>query len=270
VRFFLGTHQPHWLALVDVPLFVSDVTLRKVKALPRASSPWALDSGGFSEIAKHGRWTIQPREYAARVRRYASEVGRLEWAAIQDWMCEPEMLKKTGLSIDDHQARSVASLIELRTLAPELPWAPVLQGWGVGSYERHVDLYSAAGIDLWREPIVGVGTVCRRQNTLTGTVILAGLAGLGLRVHGFGFKKQGLKLCGDSLTSADSLAWSYAARREPPYPGHDKPGPGRSRGHINCANCLEYALDWRRELLGCLDGEALRRTQQAALFESAA
>jgi hypothetical protein len=78
---------------------------------------------------------------------------------------------------------------------------------------------------------------------------MAHLAGMDLRLHGFGFKTQGLLVAADHLTSADSLAWSYAARRDRPLPGHNLPGPGRPKGHINCANCLEYALLWRDELL---------------------
>jgi hypothetical protein len=36
LRFWLGTHQPHWLALTDVPLFVSHRTLAQRRRLPRA------------------------------------------------------------------------------------------------------------------------------------------------------------------------------------------------------------------------------------------
>jgi hypothetical protein len=247
--FYLGTHQPHWLAQTDVPLFVSDVTLRQYKTLPRARGAWALDSGGFSELGMHGRWTVSAADYIARVRRYRDEVGGLRWAAIQDWMCEPFMIQKTGLSVREHQQRTVNSLLHLRGQAPDLPWAPVLQGWSLGEYLDCVELYEAHGVDLAREPIVGVGSVCRRQGTFGATQIMAHLAGMDLRLHGFGFKTQGLLVAADHLTSADSLAWSYAARRDRPLPGHNLPGPGRPKGHINCANCLEYALLWRDELL---------------------
>jgi hypothetical protein len=32
-------------------------------------------------------------------------------------------------------------------------------------------------------------------------------------------------------------------------PGHDRPGLGRRFGHKTCANCLDYALLWREQLL---------------------
>jgi hypothetical protein len=88
-RFWLGTHQPGWLARAGVPLFVSDVRLRVYRHLPVAAAPWALDSGGFTELQRFGRWTTGPAGYADRVRRYRDAIGGLSWAAPQDWMCEP-------------------------------------------------------------------------------------------------------------------------------------------------------------------------------------
>ncbi len=81
--FYLGTHHPGWLRTTHIPLFVSDRRLRGYKTLPRASGPWALDSGGFTELSSYGTWDHgpTPRQYAARVRRYRDEIGHLAWAA---------------------------------------------------------------------------------------------------------------------------------------------------------------------------------------------
>jgi hypothetical protein len=259
MRFFLGTHRPTWLARTDVSLFVSRRTMPRTGVLPRALGPWALDSGGFSELSMHGRWETSPEQYADEVRRFASEIGNLEWAAIQDWMCEPHVRQLTGLTVEEHQRRTVESYATLRKLAPEMPWAPVIQGWTLGDYLAHVKLYASAGIDLAGLPVVGVGSVCRRQNTMSASHIIGFLHDLhGLRnLHGFGFKVSGLTslvrsavLTGTTveLASADSLAWSYQARRERPMDG--------CTGHINCANCLRFALDWRARLLASLEKAA--------------
>lgn len=163
--FYLGTHLPGWLAATAVPLFVSRRRLVSYRTLPRASGPWALDSGGFSELSLFGQWRTTARIYAAEVRRFAQEVGGLVWAAAQDWMCEPFVLAKTGLTVTAHQARTVANYLELRSLAPDLPWTPVLQGWHADDYRRHADDYDRAGVDLRTLPVVGIGSVCRRQHT---------------------------------------------------------------------------------------------------------
>ena len=149
----------------------------------------------------------------------------------------------TGLSVEEHQRRTIEDFLELRRLAPEIPWIPVLQGWHVTDYWRHIEMYLKAGVDLRDEPLVGVGSVCRRQGTTVAELIFRTLAEYGLRLHGFGVKATGLARFAQYLISADSMAWSDHARRRPPMiAGHDKPGPGRRKGHKNCANCLEWAL----------------------------
>ena len=191
-------------------------------------------------MSLYGRWTISAQEYATEVRRYQDEIGLMEWAAPQDWMCEPFIVAKTGLSVVEHQRRTVSNLLELRTLAPDVPWVPVLQGWTLSDYICHVEMYDAAGVDLRQECLVGLGSICRRQGTAEAERIVKRLAAIGIQLHGFGFKVSGLWRCADALASADSMAWSYRARRSPPLPGHH---------HKNCANCLEYALRWRERVI---------------------
>lgn len=259
MEFFLGTHHPDWLGKTDVPLFVSRRALHKRKTFPRALGRWALDSGGFTELSLHGKWTVPTKRYVEEVRRFRDSVGQLAWASPCDWMCEPEMLRRTGKTVAEHQRLTVDNLLELRSLAPDLPFIPVLQGWTRGDYYDCVDLYEKAGIDLCSEPIVGIGTVCRRQNTLMAQTTIRMLSMDGIRLHGFGFKKQGLKACGDVLASADSMAWSSHGRREPPLPGH-------ASRHKNCANCLEFALLWRSDLLEKLQSGRPYSDPQLSLY----
>ena len=249
MNFFLGTHRPHWLGLVDVPLFVSRTTIGKMKRMPRARAPWALDSGGFTEVAMRGGWTITAADYARQVRRCRDEVGQLQWAAPQDWMCEPVATAATGLSVREHQRRTVDNYLDLLTIAPDLPWIPVLQGWAPADYRQHVEDYAAAGVDLACLHTVGVGSVCRRQGTSDALGILTTIAAAapGIQMHGFGFKRAGIAQAWGLLRSADSLAWSYAARRNEPMGGCAHKG--------KCNNCLRYALAWREETL-----QARRRT----------
>lgn len=257
--FYLGTHRPYWLPKTTVPLFISHRTLKDYKKLPVAAGTWALDSGGFTEINLYGEWRTTPAEYVRAVRRYASEVGRLAWASRQDWMNEPVVLAKTGLTVEEHQRRTVDNYLELRTLAPDLPFIPVIQGWLPDDYLRCADLYDEAGIDLVAEKIVGVGTVCRRQDSTQGDLILTGLAERGLSLHGFGVKLNGLRRYAHALTSADSMAWSYGARQD----AHKRVTAGKPVppcGKNTCANCLHYALAWRDMAL-----DALASPQQLVL-----
>lgn len=239
--FYLGTCMPSWLPRVEVPLFVSHRRLAHRKTLPRAAAPWALDSGGFTELSTPPhRWNFTPRQYVAAVRRYRDEIGRLAWAAPMDYMCEPHVLAGTGKTVAVHQYRTVTNLLQLRDLAPDLPFVPVLQGWTVDDYLRCADLYESMGVDLAAEPLVGVGSVCRRQDTTAGALIVGNLAHRGYRLHGFGVKLAGLATYGAALASSDSMAWSFGGRRE------RRPCP---EGRRSCANCLHYALAWRQQAL---------------------
>lgn len=244
--FYLGSHKYLWLArpeFEDIPLFVSHRSLRVLKRkFPVAKTRWALDSGGFSELSLYDRWVTTPSEYLEAVEKYAVEVGRLEWAAPQDWMCEPWITAKTGLTVSEHQDRTIQSVLHLRDKAPHLPFVPVLQGWALDDYMAHVVKYEAAGIDLFAEPVVGVGSVCRRQSTSEAGQIFTELHAAGLRnMHGFGVKANGLKKYGHLLNTADSMAWSFRARK--------RGGPLDGCDHAVCNHCPRYALAWRSALL---------------------
>lgn len=239
--FYLGTHHAYWLGRAGVPLFVSRRALLHRPTATRAIAPWALDSGGFTELALHGGFVTSPAAYAAQARGWMRDLGSLVWAAPQDWMCEPPMLKRTGLTVAQHQQRTVANYLELRANAPDVPWVPVLQGWTLDDYERCADAYETAGVQLAELPLVGVGSVCRRQGTDEAVGIIEAMAKRAPRLHGFGFKTQGLSR--SRLASADSLAWSYNARRNPPMAGHT---------HKHCNNCLVWALRWREHVLATM------------------
>jgi hypothetical protein len=66
--------------------------------------------------------------------RYRDEIGQLDWAAPQDWMCVPFILAKTGLSVEEHQRRTVTNYLKLKELASDLPFIPILQGWDLDDY----------------------------------------------------------------------------------------------------------------------------------------
>lgn len=246
--FYLGSDNPAWLTRSPVPLFVSDTQLAKRRTCPPAARGWALDSGGFTMLSKPPyRWTVTPTEYVDRIARYVDTIGHLSWAAPQDWMAEPFMVERTGLSVRAHQDLTITSVLELRALHPAAPIIPVLQGWSIADYMAHVDAYTAAGIDLTDEPVVGLGSVCRRQATGEAAALVAELAGGGLRLHGFGVSLHGLRRYGWLLESADSMAWSYYARmiamRNRPNPAPMIPG----HEHRCCNHCLEWALRWRED-----------------------
>jgi hypothetical protein len=189
----------------------------------------------------YGEWRTSPAQYVSEVRRYQSEIGKMLWAAQQDWMCEPAILHKTGFTVVEHQTFTVCNFLSLQMRAPDLPWVPVIQGFRIEDYHRHVEMFAKAGVDLWKYARVGIGSICRRQASSEIAKIVRSVSALGINLHTFGVKEGGLKSFVREVTSSDSMAWSATARRS------------RIRllgcTHRNCANCILFALQWRQQLL---------------------
>lgn len=300
ITFYLGTHRPAWLwsGAADYPLCVSYGRLREVKRLHRGRVRWILDSRGFSELSQHGRWTIPAGRYIEDVARYDEEIGGLQWAAPQDWMCEPAIIHGgmlgnvrcagTGLSVTEHQRRTVANFAELVSLWPRYssrpcPVIPVLQGDGPEAYLRCYQMYLDAGILLGDEyPLAGVGSVCRLQSTRRIGAVARTLGQLNLELHWFGLKLTGIarpEIHRDLTSpyvyagtqSMDSASWSLSARRDGRLPGCTHVSP-RTGLPSRCNNCPRYAAAWRRKVLAAMAAaqESPARTQvQGALFTEA-
>jgi hypothetical protein len=216
VKFYVGIHQPSDAKYLGA-VFVSVHRLSgpKGRRIPFTDQPWIMDSGAFTTIAKHGGYPEPPSAYAAHIRRWASP--NLRAAVAQDYMCEPHMLAKTGLTIADHQRLTIERYDAL--LEEDLAGVtvmPVLQGYAPADYARHVHAY---GDRLAQGAWVGVGSVCKRN--ARPDAVLAVLEAIlnarpDLRLHGFGLKKTALAVeaIRSRLESADSIAWSFAARYE--------------------------------------------------------
>ena len=250
MRFYLGTHILNHMEKTDVPLFISINRLKRRKKKEfKQLGRIAIDSGGFTELGMHGKWTSTADEYVEELQRLMDLGLKIDWASPQDWMCEDVMLKKTGLSVLQHQWRTVENFMKLRELTNEIEGLhiiPVLQGQTLKDYFRHFEMYEVQGVNLRGEMLVGVGSVCRRESTEEIGTIMKGLGTKGLRLHGFGVKTGGIKKYGEWLVSADSMAWSRNARFDKKRCTSciNRPNPPKA-----CNNCLDYALDWRGNIV---------------------
>ncbi len=103
-RFFIGMGNPsHAWPFRDVMISVNAIRSRKSSFYV---NDWILDSGAFTEISTHGRWRTEPEEYAEKINRWKTN-GNLVAAVTQDYMCEPFILEKTGLTVEHHQALTI-------------------------------------------------------------------------------------------------------------------------------------------------------------------
>jgi hypothetical protein len=258
MKFYVGLHHPP-----HAQHFARCMISARRLAERRGDFPaneWMLDSGAFTEISQFGMYRTSVKDYAAQIRRW-SAVGRLVSASTQDLMCEPFILAKTGLSVADHQRITIERYDALRALVDGVHVLPVLQGFAPAEYVDHLAQYGdrlTAG--MW----VGVGSVCKR-NADMGAIerVLSAIhtERPDLRLHGFGLKTTALQssVVRDLLHSADSMAWSFAARKreqDDRRRGIPKTGPSK-------------ANDWREakkfmEAIEC-QPPRIRAVQQAWL-----
>jgi hypothetical protein len=211
--FFVGLHQPSDARHFD-RAFISVNRLRERRA-DFAVGEWIMDSGAFSTIAQHGGFPHPVDEYAALIERWQS-CGRMLAAVAQDYMCEPEALARTGLSVAEHQRLTIARYDDLLPLVHGAYLMPVLQGYQPADYVAHLHAY---GPRLAPGAWVGVGSVCKRNATIEAIEeVLRTIrrARPDLQLHGFGLKGTcfASALVTDLLHTADSMAWSDAARKE--------------------------------------------------------
>jgi hypothetical protein len=219
MRFFVGLHQPSDAHRFDAA-FVSVNRLRNRKS-DFAVGDWIMDSGAFTEISTHGRYRHDVSEYANQIRRWKS-CGNLIAAVSQDYMCEPFILRITGMTVADHQRMTVERYDALLAEDTGVYIMPVLQGFAPSDYVQHIAMY---GDRLAIGAYVGVGSVCKRNGSPKSIMaVLYGIRSVrpDLRLHGFGLKKTSLELAdiANQLESADSMAWSFAARKAGRSPNH--------------------------------------------------
>lgn len=178
---------------------------------------WILDSGAFTRIAS-GKGHLSTRKYAKQIKRWSGN-GNLLAAVSQDYMCEPFILSKTGLTVQQHQRATIARYDSLKRLLSDCSvyLMPVLQGYKPSEYVEHLRMY---GDRLAHGAWVGVGSVCKRNSdpsAIEAVLIAIHTERPDLRLHGFGLKKTALQsssIVRALLYSADSQASSFRQRKE--------------------------------------------------------
>lgn len=168
------------------------------------------------ELKMHSHFRASVADYAAQVIRWW-RCGCLVAAVSQDYMCEPLILKKTGLTVADHQRLTIERYDALRGfVGPMVYVMPVLQGYWPEEYVAHLEQYwTRLRVGQW----VGVGSVCKRNadvEEIEQVLMAIRRSRPDLKLHGFGVKLTALEssIVRECLWSADSMAWSYAARKQ--------------------------------------------------------
>lgn len=213
MTFFLGVHQLYY-AHEFACSFIS-VNRLKERVSAFLVGKWIMDSGAFTEVSTWGGYRDSVFAYARLINRWKDN-GEMLAAVAQDYMCEAFILKKTGLTVIQHQAMTVARYAQLKPLCLSVYILPVLQGYEPWEYVHHVMMYEQMGF-LPKGAWVGVGSICKRNANPEAILAVLGVIKRyrpDLLLHGFGLKLTALAdpRIRAHLHTADSMAWSYAAR----------------------------------------------------------
>jgi len=180
-----------------------------------------VDSQAFRVLEIHGDHVLSEIEYARRIEKISRLCPKVT-AVTQDYMCEQyifdcrEQLTGVRYTIADHQRLTIERYDAIRNeLDSSIYLMPVLQGYAVAEYLDHIQQYGERlAYDSW----VGVGSVCKRNGNMRAIEeVLFQISEYrpDLKLHGFGVKTTALEssIVRSSLYSADSMAWSFAARK---------------------------------------------------------
>lgn len=215
MKFYTGLHQPSDAKHFDAA-FISVNRLRGQygrKSPFAVGGEWIMDSGAFTELSQHGHYRHSVDDYAGQIKRWRTN-GHMVAAVAQDWMCEAFIIAKTGLTVAEHQRLTIERYDALLACDVGVYVLPVLQGYAPEDYASHCAQYgSRLAPGAW----VGVGSICKRNgdpNAIAAVLLAIHRVRPDLRLHGFGLKTTALAsgLIQELLFSADSMAWSYAAR----------------------------------------------------------
>ncbi len=168
---------------------------------------WILDCGSF------GGFHLEIKEYADQIERWCG-CGQLDAVVAPDYLCQPQHLRRSNKSVVEHQKATIANYDALRQIINKVYIMPTLQGLCKHDYIEHLKQYGdLLPLGAW----VGVGSLVGRHPK-TIAAILSGIKEVrqDLRLHGFGCGKRSLRYgeVTQRLWSADTMAWSLAARRE--------------------------------------------------------
>lgn len=283
MRFYLGTHRPPWMTLLDVPLFISLTTIGDYRTsdwihpdgirCPEPGRPfrnpdlwptrrprhfkgpgiWALDSGAYTaNDPKTGGnpdhpWHLMPDEFGGRVTSVINDVGiPPQFVPPQDWPCEPPVRELvTGFTVAIHQELTLDSYVYLAEQFAHVPWIPVLQGWETADYIRAMQMHERRGINLAEASTVGLGSVCRRGSEKPIIEIVETIQSYARNRYGRPLRLHGFGMNIRALRKcAHLLASSDSLAWSRGARDDHIRLPGCTHQSRYCNNCPDYALQW--------------------------
>jgi len=255
MKIYLGIYQIKHAQYAPQFMFSVRRLISRRTSVPFNNYNWMLDSGAFSEINLNGKYTFTPEEYLHYV-----ELHQPTLFFNMDYICEPFVLQKTGMTVKQHQSKTLDNQIRIMDLLDNYDiksnFAGCIQGWQISDYLNCIDMLKEHGLIT---SIMGVGSICRRNSEYQIIKILEAIKQElpNTKLHGFGIKTDILKIpiVYKYLNSCDSMAWSFAGRKSKKLCMNCKYPNVK-----NCANCHYYMLNWYNKLVTIQNKTCIQQT----------
>lgn len=191
----------------------TETLVNRKSPLPIDVQIWMLDSGGFRQVIKYGKYRHTHEKYLSQI-----EMLKPKYFFNMDYMCESFALEKTGLSIKEHIEKTIDNHItildKLNDYNIKSQFLGVIQGFEVDDYIYCIDRMKEQDII---QNYMGVGSVCRRNAEREIYEVLNAIHNEipDTKLHAFGVKgtifdaPYGSRVV-ELLHSCDSMAWSMA------------------------------------------------------------
>lgn len=181
-----------------------------------------MDSGAFTQLKKYGDFKLCVDEYLDIVNKF----NPLFYVS-QDYLVERTDSPNT---VQTKQENTVNRFISLWARKQNV--IPVIHGSSVEQYRNHLKMYQFP-----QGEYIGVGSLVGQKISFKVNVFnMLKEERPDLLLHGFGFKQQ--ELCNSTLRSmvysADSMAWSFIARRKGQDPNDPKEAKNFEKQILSC------------------------------------
>jgi hypothetical protein len=189
----------------------------KPPKLPEQVQEYAADSGGYIASKIWGEYRYTLAQYVDWLLHW--KPAPPAWAAMQDYCCEPDLQVVTRQRQDRTTINALAAWNAYKHVP--LVWVTTIQGLEPLDYQRHAQelapliremqtYYSQRGqAEIFR---VGVGTLCRRADSMTICSIVSAIRAVlpDVPLHLWGVKLASLSAMNVAemgIKSTDSAAW---------------------------------------------------------------
>lgn len=204
MKIYYGIDRKCLVSHVENPMISFRTMIKRKSSLIDNGKEWFMDSGAYTFLKEYGQYPISIGKYLKTINQFSPTL----WS-IQDWTCEPSVLRSTRLNVLHHIGNTIESGRQLIDFNDNC--VMVVQGWTIRDYLTCIDYIR--DYNLFTK-ILGIGTICGRTDVKEVYGILKSIKAEipdYCKIHAFGLSLNLLKYkeIFDRVDSIDTNAYDF-------------------------------------------------------------